>query len=249
MSSDINPKKYFVIAGCQRCGTTALARLLHMHPEVYMAQPLFPEPKYFLNETVSKEIYLNQYFSNAKQAIAIGEKSTSYIESSTVPKRIKAIFPEAKVIILLRDPVYRALSNYQFTKNNNLEPRTPREVFLEEKPPPAYSKSHISVSPYQYKARGEYIRYIKPWLNIFQPSNILILFYENLINNCNRSAVELGDFLGLSQPIDFSILNAPLETSIDYKENIIAKLQHHYKPYNHQLAELLNIDLKKIWKY
>src|SRR6266576_1930600 len=104
---------HFVIVGAQRCGTTYLYRLLDEHPEIEMAKPLWPEPKFFLDDErypLGLPYYESQFFSEPETRVR-GEKSTSYIESETAAQRIKATLPEAAVLVVLRDPVLRAISN------------------------------------------------------------------------------------------------------------------------------------------
>jgi len=74
---------HFIIVGAQRSGTTGLYRLLAQHPDICMASPLRPEPKFFLREdAVSKgrEGYLARHFPHHNGESMLGEKSTSYME-------------------------------------------------------------------------------------------------------------------------------------------------------------------------
>jgi len=118
-------KNLFII-GAQRSGSTYLYKVLNCHPEVSMAQPVRPEPKFFLNELLvskGKKFYEETYFSSHKLgARYFGEKSTSYIESTDAAMRIKKYYPDARILIILRDPVLRAYSNYRFSVVNKLEP-------------------------------------------------------------------------------------------------------------------------------
>src|SRR5712691_8572726 len=113
---DRNRVDHFVIVGAQRCGTTYLYRLLDEHPEIEMAKPLRPEPKFFLDDDrfpLGLSYYESQFFSEAGPRVR-GEKSTSYIESDVAAQRIKATLPGAPMVAVLRDPVERAISNYRF---------------------------------------------------------------------------------------------------------------------------------------
>lgn len=76
--------KHLFIVGAQRSGSTYLYELLDSHPEVSMAHPVRPEPKFFLNaQRVSLGIahYIDAHFADRKVGgLYLGEKSTSYIE-------------------------------------------------------------------------------------------------------------------------------------------------------------------------
>ena len=166
----------FIIGG-QRCGTTWLTKQLSLCPSVNLLKPISPEVKYFLKEDVSHKEYIN-LFGDTPGKILL-EKATTYIERPDAGLRIKSLYPDAKIIICLRDPVERALSNYFFSHNNGLETRTLEEVFLENKPSPQISTSNFSTDPFDYLKRGVYSKYIQSYLDIFPKEQLLITFLEN----------------------------------------------------------------------
>ena len=106
------------IVGAQRCGTTSVATTLAQHPEVALAQPLRPEPKWFLDPGASDRVpaYLDTFFGDVGAEVRLRlEKSTSYLESGVARTEIAAAFPDAQLIVVLRDPVDRAVSHYGFS--------------------------------------------------------------------------------------------------------------------------------------
>jgi len=138
----------FFIVGAQRSGTTYLYNLLDKHPEISMAKPVYPEPKFFLQNNSIKKInqYEKTFFKEKlKQKKVYGEKSTSYYITPQVPKRLISAYPNSKTIFILRNPVYRALSHYFFTKSHGLETRSLEAVFLknEREPAPAFVPCNI----------------------------------------------------------------------------------------------------------
>ncbi len=83
--------EHFFIVGAQRSGTTYLYRTLDEHPEIEMAKPVRPEPKFFLQGDLSAythDDYLGLFFGNKAGAKLRGEKSTSYIESEHAARQI-----------------------------------------------------------------------------------------------------------------------------------------------------------------
>ena len=109
----------FFIVGVAKAGTTSLSEWLKQHPQIYI--PALKEPRYFASDLVdpivrnvvrTKEDYL-ALFVKARNHKARGEASTSYFTHwQQVPERIKRTIPDARIIILLRDPVERAYSSY-----------------------------------------------------------------------------------------------------------------------------------------
>jgi sulfotransferase family protein len=221
---------YFFIVGAQRSGTTYLYHLLAEHPEVEMAKPLWPEPKYFLLDNLFNkglEYYQNHYFENKAGAKIRGEKSTSYIESEKVAQRIKQYFPNAKILFLLRDPIERAISNYWFSVNNGLEKLPMSEAFFkEEERWIDYDHKSISASPYAYLRRGRYIDYISMYERYFSIENIKVLLYEQLVTSAEK-VHDLYAFLGVNP----NFVSSKLFQIINEGEKGDSTLSPHLKSY------------------
>ncbi len=178
-------RKHFVIPGAQRCGSTYLYGLLDSHPEILKARPAEPEPKYFLPRpggTHSLEAYLKEFFPGNEPYAILGEKSVSYFEIPEAAQSIRRVLPETKILVILRDPIERAVSNYWFTRAHGLEDRSLEEVFgaLEDRVPGPESR-HISVSPFRYLGRGLYGSFLDLYAGIFGHQNLKIVILEDLI--------------------------------------------------------------------
>lgn len=180
---------HFFVVGAQRSGTTYLYHLLDEHPEIEMAQPMRPEPKFFLQPNLSsftKEDYIARHFSDSTDHLMRGEKSTSYIESDYAAKNIAERYPDAKIIILLRNPIARAISNYQFSWQNCIETESMDVAFREENQRrDNYDATRFSVSPYAYLQRGCYLNYIEMYQDYFPRANLFIYLFEELVGNTN----------------------------------------------------------------
>jgi len=243
----------FFIIGAQRAGTTYLYRVLDEHPEVYMAKPVRPEPKFFLYpEEVKKgkAYYFSKHYSGmTKQEDIWGEKGTSYIELEESGRRIKQMFPQSRIIISLRNPIYRAISNYYLSYENDLEKRTLEEVFLEKKREPDIDTSRISVSPFNYLGRGEYLSFIKTYLTIFNEKQVKILIHENTTKNVSVIQ-ELYAFLGVNSrfsPPSFNVkANASIVTHTPHPL-VVEELSEYYYNHINQLEIFLGINLD-VWK-
>ncbi len=108
MKSGIKKPNFFII-GAPKCGTTALSEYLRSHPDVFFCTP--KEPTYFNTDSFDKpravhteEEYLN-LFKGADSYKAIGEGSTRYLSSNVAIKNILEFNPDAKFIIMVRNPV------------------------------------------------------------------------------------------------------------------------------------------------
>jgi len=103
-------KPNFFIIGSAKCGTTSLASLLSENPSVYFTNP--KETKFFsVNYHKGIPFYENKYFRKVNHPLA-GEGDVSYFSNPKVAGRIAKHYPEAKIIVLLRNPIHRAFSAY-----------------------------------------------------------------------------------------------------------------------------------------
>src|ERR1700683_2812112 len=117
----------FFIAGVPKAGTTALHPALARHPELYMSP--VKEPKFFLTDgpppaeggpgdakTYREHIWRRSdyeaLFSQAPAGKLRGESTPFYLYNQQAQVRIKALIPGARLIVVLRDPVERAHSNW-----------------------------------------------------------------------------------------------------------------------------------------
>jgi hypothetical protein len=114
---------FAAIVGAPRCGTTSLSRFLKAHPDVCFARP--KEPHYFtlhdfaatgdgeLRQRVADE-YLDRFFGDCLDGAALlAEGSVSYLYAAERMAAILRIWPDAKFIISLRDPLQLLPSIHQ----------------------------------------------------------------------------------------------------------------------------------------
>lgn len=239
--------RHLFIAGAQRSGTTYLYRMLEQHPDIAMARPLRPEPKFFIrDELYAKGIdyYRRAYFD--ADAAWLGEKSTSYIEHPVAAERIARHFPEALVIFMLRDPVERAISNYRFSVENGLE-TLPFEEALEAESARSGESGHrgISVSPYAYAARGHYIRYLDAWGERFPQSQLLPLVSESVLGS-EPALRAIFARLGVDPDVPLMDTGAAVNRSLaggDVPETTRASLRDVFRPSNLALVGRFGLDI------
>jgi len=246
----MNINRFFIIIGVQRCGTTYLYQLLNEHPEISMASPHYPEPKYFLCPTGkgwTTEDYVAEYFSHRTTESVFGEKSVSYFENRDAVKRIKHCLPDVRIIAILRDPTMRALSHYQFSKENGLETRGAEEVFFELRDrdwDPI--KQPCSMHPFNYLSRGLYTASINFYLKLFGRSNVKIIVLEN-IRQSKAELQGLYRFLGVDHeftPVSWNQrINISSQNSV-FDEKIVKKLRKYFEKPNASLANQYGLDLR-----
>jgi len=225
----------FVIIGTQKGGTSALSALLDHHP--WTQSSWYFEPHFFDFNSVMLQYrrrladpeakckllrtYLRKNYDIAKLRkypnLLAFEKTPSYILTPNAPTRIKATIPWAKIIVTLRNPVDRLISQHKMTVMRRWENRTFAEHLAEDVNVlrhegywvPARDPMNTSrMNPPEprpirkYKTegmlyRGLYARQLLPWLEHYRlGENLLVIRYEELKSNPRKVLDEVLDFVG-----------------------------------------------------
>lgn len=183
----------FLIIGAMKAGTTSLYHYLDLHPEIQMAS--VKEANFFSGPAngmpyptgLKRVERLQDYEQLFDPAFAVrGEASPSYTvypQRRGVPERIKAVVPEAKLIYLVRDPVARAISQYDHHVAYENEQRPIEEALDPLSPQGRYT------SPSFYAAQLE--RYLRH----FPSDNILVVDQADMFANRRAAIREIFAFL------------------------------------------------------
>lgn len=237
--------RHLLVIGGQRCGSTTLHHLLDAHPDVTMARPARPEPKVFCSDEATDrgiEWYHRTWFGHARDGQLLGDKSTSYLEDAQAPARAARMLGTPDVVVVLRDPVDRAVSNWRFSTDNGLETR-PLETALREslEHSAPWDRSGTSVSPFAYLERGRYVDYLRPWREQF-PDTTHVLFLAELKKG-TEAVDRLFDALGVRTGVlDLRappVLNRSSETAGPSLE-LDGLLREYFAASDGALAGLLN---------
>lgn len=207
MESGIDKKRKkpnFLIVGAAKSGTTSIVKYLDEHPDILV--PKNKELRFFIKDIVAsindedplldgilEQSILNEidYFNSFKgdQKLA-GEASVHYLyHYNEAIRNIKKYLGEVRIIIILRNPTIRAISNIKFLEgihNSNIE----EELELEES---RISNNYNSF--WYYKELGLYYRQVKAYIENF--SNVKVLIFEEFVKDPQQHMSELLLFLGL----------------------------------------------------
>ncbi len=241
--------RHLLVIGGQRCGTTHLGLLLDSHPEITMARPTRPEPKVFLSEEIAErglDWYHDSYFAHATSEKLLGEKSTSYIEVPEAATRASALLGHAEIVVQLRDPIDRAVSNWRFSSKHGLEDR-PLAAALEDNlaGPRDWDPASTSVSPFAYLERGRYVDYLAPWFANFAES-VHVTFLDEMVASPS-SIRELYAALGVDaahQPVQLhDLVNQSDGSPPRLGAELYERLREYYRDSDEQLRERLGREL------
>ncbi|MFB2918690.1 sulfotransferase domain-containing protein [Aerosakkonema funiforme] len=195
------------ICGAAKAGTSSLWYILGQHPDIFMPEDeLVKEPCYFSNLvgiTDEKE-YLN-IFTKADNQKYIGEASTAYLTDPASPQRLYDFNPNAKIIIMLRNPIQRAYSLYNWMIQDGYEyARTFEEALAKEqqrrnqKIPNFFEPQYYY--NYMYFSSGLYYEQVNRYLELFG-HNVFIGLFEDFIKDPKEFLNQLWQFLEI-KPCD-----------------------------------------------
>jgi hypothetical protein len=237
----------FLIVGAQKAGTSSLHAYLAEHPSVI--GPFTKEVHYFDDE----ENYargLAWYRSHFPFAFATRnrhqtfESSPKYLFFPWASDRIAQNLPNAKIIILLRDPVERAISHYFHNVRHGRETLPILDAFRAEED--RIGREYASSNPYtlghfSYKARGRYLPQIRRYWQLFPANNVLILSSEFFYGNTQTALSNVLNFLNLDTNvhIDVSRRHNFGSNRTDIPKSARGYLASHFAPYNQALFEAL----------
>ena len=199
----------FLIAGVPKAGTTALHAALVRHPDLFL--PTVKEPKFFLSdgpppttggpgdvqtyqEHVWRRTDYEALFGPAPAGALRGEATPFYLYDLEAHNRIQSLVPEAKLILLLRDPVDRAHSNWTHLWNAGLEPEAD---FLAACRAEEQRKAAGWAAFWHYTSQGMYGQQVQHLLKVFPREQVLLLRYRDLKDAPGATLDRVCEFLGV----------------------------------------------------
>lgn len=211
-------KPNLFIVGAAKSGTTSLYKYLSQHPSIFFCN--LKEPRYFSsryknfphngsgdyvadNFTIKGKNEYTSLFKNAKDEKIIGEASVDYLYFFNSAYDIKNFSPNAKIIIILRNPIDRAFSAYVHLIGSNRENLTFEEALKQER----YRMKNNYEFIWFYKDVGKYYIQVKTYLDVFGKQNVNIILFDEIKKNIKNVMKKILIFLDL-------------DTNYNFKENI-----------------------------
>ena len=235
-----------MIIGAMKSGTSSLHYYLTQHPAVIA--PLRKEVHYFDLHYDQGERWYRANFGKAGQAGLNLDSSPYYLFHPLAPQRAHALVPEAKLIVLLRDPVRRAYSHYWHQRDKKRERLSfedavaaePERVGDDEQ---RLARGEIEQSHahqhYTYLARGRYAEQLERWLRFYPRERLLVLQFEDLGRAPMVTLHRTLEYLGLPPlgRVKLEPRNARKYPPI--KPATAERLREYFAPHNAALEALL----------
>ncbi|XP_068610515.1 heparan sulfate glucosamine 3-O-sulfotransferase 2-like [Brachionichthys hirsutus] len=248
-----------IIVGVKKGGTRAVLEFIRVHPDVRAAGT---ETHFFdRNYDRGLEWYRGLMPRTLESQITM-EKTPSYFVTRETPHRINAMSRDAKLIVVVRDPVTRAISDYTQTLS-----KTPGLPSFEEL---AFRNRSLGIVDTSWNAIriGLYGLHLENWLRYFPLAQIHFVSGERLITDPAGELARVQDFLGLKRIVTdkhfyfnrtkgFPCLKKPESsgsprclgkskgrTHVQIGRDVIEQLRDFYRPHNVRFYEMVGHDFK-----
>lgn len=246
-------KPNYICIGVQKGGTTSLINYLNLHPEIYMEN----KEKHFFDRPLFCGELSDEYIKNYEESFKttktiVGEKTPSYCYLRYAIDRIYNYDKNMKLIIILREPISRAFSQYNMELNHKkktLNDRIEEQIFNQ-----IISEENIKLN--ELRSNGEYIvirgfydEILEYILSKFSRDNLYIGISEEINQNKLKYYNEIYEFLGATK---LKNINDTLNTHVGkYTKSIPKKLEKYlyniYKSHNEKLYKILGRKID-IWE-
>lgn len=251
MTASWRAMPHFLVAGAMKAGTSSLFHYLSHHPRI--VPPVRKEAHYFTvgHRSGKNESWYRAHFPLQPQLAGgrrTGEATPDYMFDPGVPERIARALPDIRIILVLRDPVARAVSHYRHEVAMGREYLPFEEAIrIEEErrmraaaAGPAGQETWLHAT---YKARGVYVDQIRRIEAVIPRERILILGSGALLRRPAETVATAVDFLGL-----------PMEGSYDFPrknrskvrdpvpDETLAELSGYFAPHNARLFDHLGFE-------
>jgi hypothetical protein len=178
----------FIGIGAPKAGTTWLARCLAEHPQVYMA-PVKETSFFRYQDPDGRLAEYEAHFDGAAPAAAVGEFTTSYLESERPPAAIHRLLPNVRLLVSLRNPIDQVYSHYWHLARQNFHSGNQSESYTFEEAIERFGDKMF--------AAAKYHDHLQRWLTFFDRSQFLVLFYDDLRSQPDHVLRQTYSFLGV----------------------------------------------------
>lgn len=193
-SEVMNNKVNFLIIGTQKAGTTSLYQYIRQHKDIYFSD--LKEVTYFVQDELyaKGEEYYHSFFQNYDGEKVVASAYVHMLPCIKCPERVKKYNPDMRFIVMLRDPIKRAYSAYNYAIKNGWENK--KNSFEETI---GLEKNRVENEEYNlmYFENGQYYKHIKRWQESFPKENFLLIKDTDLKNNSEEVLKKIFLFLGI----------------------------------------------------
>jgi hypothetical protein len=212
MQARIKPNLFIV--GAPKCGTTSMADYLSQHPDVFMAgreihyfgSDLYEAERMRQNRPRATEAEYLKNFEQAEGHAVVGEKSVSYLHSTSAPQEIAEFNPASRVIIMLRNPVDFIYSLHAQQLHSGTETLVDLADALQ-----AEEERMRQGSPFRlfYRRNADFAPDVERYYSVFGKGRVRVILLDDLIEDVKGVYRSTLEFLDLEPRFEarFEVLN------------------------------------------
>ncbi|XP_010901791.1 heparan sulfate glucosamine 3-O-sulfotransferase 3B1a [Esox lucius] len=246
-----------IIIGVKKGGTRALLEFLRVHPDI---RAVGAEPHFFDRNYDKGLAWYRDLMPVTLEGQITMEKTPSYYVTKDVPARIHTMSPDTSLVVVVRDPVTRAISDY--TQTRSKKPDIPSFESL------VFKNSTMGLIDTAWSAVqiGMYAKHLERWLQYFPMDQLLFVSGERLISDPAGEMARVQDFLGLRRVVTdkhfhfnpakgFPCLKRPEgnskphclgktkgRTHPNIDPEVVQRLREFYKPFNRRFYQMTGHD-------
>jgi len=223
-------KPNFFIVGAAKCGTTALSEYLRQHPLIHMSWP--KEPHYFAFDLENyrypknEDEYLNLFSEADKNTLIFGEASVFYLYSEVALIEIKKLYPDAKIVVLFRNPVdmlYSLHSQLLYSRDENVENFNKAWDLCESRKQGKKIPKHCREQKIlYYDELAKFGAQYQSLIDVFDQDQIKVFLFDDFVKDSKKVYESIVDFLGLEKDnrVEFKKVNERRGHKIKWLSNL-----------------------------
>ncbi|KAL0993535.1 hypothetical protein UPYG_G00109310 [Umbra pygmaea] len=246
-----------IIIGVKKGGTRALLEFLRVHPDI---RAVGAEPHFFdRNYDKGLEWYRDLMPETLEGQITM-EKTPSYYITKDVPARIHTMSSDTRLLVVVRDPVTRAISDYTQTRSKKTDIPSFESLAFKNRTMGLIDTTWSAVQI------GMYAKHLERWLQYFPKDQLLFVSGERLISDPAGEMARVQDFLGLRRAVThkhfhfnlakgFPCLKRPEgnskphclgktkgRTHPNIDPEVVQRLREFYQPFNRKFYQMTGHD-------
>jgi hypothetical protein len=215
-------KPNFFIVGAPRCATTSMYTYLKQHPQIFLS--LLKEPIYFGSDLTRQPLAIEDeqsylsLFEDAGHAPIVGEGSVFYLLSRRAPHEIREFSPDARILVMLRDPIEMMQSLHALYVRTENEDLLDFESALDAEADRADGQ-RLPARVYfpeglQYRRAARFAEPLERFFQVFGRARVHVVMFEDLVRDTPGVYRRVLEFLGVDS--DF-----PAELDVDRATELI----------------------------
>lgn len=207
----MSPWPTFFLVGAPRCGTTSMYTYLKQHPEIYLS--VLKEPHFFSRDLTlppqgvdDPELYLSLFDGVGEHHRQAGEGSVWYLESRAAPQAIRDSSPEARILVMLRDPIEMMQSLYSLYRRTQNESLTDFSAALRAQPERERGENLPSGCYFpeglRYTQVALYSEKVERYFEVFGRNQVHVVLFDDFVGRPRETYRDVCRFLGVDDSFE-----------------------------------------------